>query len=71
MSWILDDMERILTSCYEQEKERLKNEIERAYLDKEIERMYERLAKSGRDTATVSYKLASLKRRSYKKEDET
>ena len=71
VSWILDDMERILSSCYEQEKERLKNEIERAYLDKEIERMYERLAKSGRDTATVSYKLASLKRRSHKREDET
>ena len=29
--------------------------------DKEIERMYNRLAKSGQDTAAVSYKLKSLK----------
>ena len=57
------------TNGTEQENKALDEEIETAYLEKEIERMYERLAKSGRDTATVSYKLASLKRRSHKRED--
>ena len=53
-----------------QQKLKLKNDIERAYLNKEIERMYERLAKSGRDTATVSYKLSSLKRRSHRRAED-
>ena len=39
----------------------LANEIERAYLEKEIERMYDRLAKTGRDTAVVSDKLTKLR----------
>ena len=43
------------------EKGILKDEIEQAYLEKEIARMYDRLAKSGRDTATVSEKLTKLK----------
>ena len=33
------------------------------YLEKEIERMYDRLAKSGRDTSVVSDKLTRLKLR--------
>lgn len=41
----------------------LQNEIETAYLEKEIERMYDRLAKTGRDTGVVSNKLAKLKKR--------
>ncbi len=41
----------------------LQNEVETAYLEKEIERMYERLAKTGRDTGVVSEKLAKLKQR--------
>lgn len=45
---------------------RLRRQIERAYLDKEIGRMYSRLAKSGQDTALISQKLSSLKRRSGK-----
>ena len=49
------------------EKQQLKTDIEIAYLNKEIERMYERLAKAGRDTATVSDKLNELKQR-YQKE---
>lgn len=69
-SWILDDMERVFNSKYQSEKEKLNNEIERAYLDKEIERMYERLAKSGRDTASVSYKLSALKKRSHTRKDD-
>jgi hypothetical protein len=47
----------------EEEKADLENDIETAYLEKEIERMYDRLAKTGRDTSVVSYKLARLKRR--------
>lgn len=46
-----------------EEKAVLDNEIETAYLEKEIERMYDRLAKTGRDTSVVSYKLSRLKRR--------
>ena len=45
------------------EKSALDNDIETAYLEKEIERMYDRLAKTGRDTSVVSYKLSRLKRR--------
>lgn len=66
VAWILDDIERTFTSGNADGQEKLADEIERAYLDKEIERMYERLAKSGRDTASVSYKLTSLKKRSNK-----
>ena len=46
-----------------EEKAALDNEIETAYLEKEIERMYDRLANTGRDTSVVSYKLSRLKRR--------
>lgn len=45
------------------EKAALNSDIETAYLEKEIERMYDRLAKTGRDTSVVSYKLSRLKRR--------
>ena len=37
--------------------------IETAFLNSEIEKMYGRLEKTGRDIADVSHKLASLKRR--------
>ncbi len=47
----------------DEEKTALDNDIETAYLEKEIERMYDRLAKTGRDTSVVSYKLSRLKRR--------
>lgn len=47
----------------DEEKNTLENDIETAYLEKEIERMYDRLAKTGRDTSVVSYKLSRLKRR--------
>ena len=67
ISWILDDKDRILQNGEKETREKLMNKIETAYLNKEIERMYNRLAKSGRDTATVSYKLSSLKKRSHKK----
>ena len=38
----------------------LQNEIHTAYLEKEIEKMYDRLAQTGRDTGVVSEKLAEL-----------
>lgn len=47
----------------ESEKAALESDMETAYLEKEIERMYDRLAKTGRDTSVVSYKLSRLKRR--------
>ncbi len=47
----------------EEEKALLESDMETAYLEKEIERMYDRLAKTGRDTSVVSYKLSRLKRR--------
>ena len=60
---ILEQMEQINNSGTEEEKTALANEIEQAYLEKEIERMYDRLAKTGRDTAVVSDKLTRLKKR--------
>lgn len=50
----------------DEDKAILESDIETAYLEKEIERMYDRLAKTGRDTSVVSYKLARLKRRQNK-----
>lgn len=47
----------------DEEKATLESDMETAYLEKEIERMYDRLAKTGRDTSVVSYKLARLKKR--------
>ena len=43
--------------------------IEKAYLHKEIERMYGRLERTGHDTAVVSEKLAQLKNRRKKDGD--
>lgn len=64
---ILDYWTEIHQNGLSVEKQQLKTDIETAYLNKEIERMYERLAKAGRDTATVSDKLNELKKR-YQKE---
>lgn len=56
-------MRQINTSGTYQERTVLRNEIETAYLEKEISRMYDRLAKTGRDTGNVSEKLTKLKKR--------
>lgn len=56
-------IEKIRASGTEEEKRDLEDNIEKAYLEKEIERMYERLAKTGRDTSIVSDKLTGLKNR--------
>jgi len=61
-----DICDRITNNSYHgtsEERQELANDIERAYLEKEIERMYDRLAKTGRDTAVVSDKLSALKKR--------
>ncbi len=61
-----DICDRITNNSYHgtsEERQELANDIERAYLEKEIERMYDRLAKTGRDTAIVSDKLSVLKKR--------
>ena len=66
---IIAEMENISFHGNAEERQEQANEIERAYLEKEIERMYDRLAKTGRDTSVVSDKLCSLKKR--KKENQT
>jgi hypothetical protein len=57
------EIQQIRTSGTLEERQVLAAEIETAYLEKEIERMYNRLAKSGRDTSVVSDKLTRLKLR--------
>ncbi len=64
---IMAEMDRINTQGTEEEKSNLSEEIDQAYLEKEIERMYERLAKTGRDTSIVSDKLTALKLRRQRK----
>ena len=63
---ILEEIENIRTNGSEQENKALDEEIETAYLEKEIERMYDRLAKAGKDTAIISDKLTRLKARKQK-----
>ena len=60
---IMMHVERINEQGDEQDKQFLQNEIETAYLEKEIERMYERLVHNGQDIGTVSEKLSKLKNR--------
>ncbi len=60
---IIAAMESVSKSGTAEERIELANEIEKAYLEKEIERMYDRLAKTGRDTSNVSEKLTRLKQR--------
>lgn len=58
---LIDEMHEIENNGTAEQKKALRDEIEKAYLEKEIQRMYERLAKTGRDTAVVSDKLTKLK----------
>lgn len=60
---VIAEMERISYHGSAEDRQELANEIELAYLEKEIERMYDRLAKTGRDTSCVSEKLTKLKKR--------
>ena len=59
----LERIDRITEEGSEKEKQFLQSEMETAYLEREIEKMYERLAQTGRDTGVVSDKLAKLKKR--------
>lgn len=63
---IIAEMEDIRQNGSEQQKLELDAQIEQAYLEKEIERMYERLARTGRNTSIVSEKLTKLKKRKTK-----
>ncbi len=58
---ILSSMDKIRTDGSVKEAEALAHRVEKAYLRKEIDRMYGRLEKTGRDTAVVSEKLSGLK----------
>ena len=60
---IYEQMKEINAHGNVEAESELANEIEQAYLEKEIERMYDRLAKTGRDTSIVSDKLTNLKKR--------
>ncbi|MBE6450426.1 MAG: hypothetical protein E7016_00490 [Alphaproteobacteria bacterium] len=63
---IFAQIENVRINGTVQEKQTLDDEIETAYLEKEIERMYDRLAKTGKDTSVVSDKLTRLKLRKKK-----
>ncbi len=65
---IIAEMENTSLHGTAEERQRMADEVEQAYLEKEIERMYDRLAKTGRDTSVVSDKLSSLKKRIKAKE---
>lgn len=60
---VLREKDAILKGSNIEAKKQLQQDIETAYLNKEIARMYDRLAKAGRDTALVSHKLSQLKER--------
>ena len=60
---LIENIEKISLTGTAEDRQDLANEIELAYLEKEIERMYDRLAKTGRDTSIVSEKLTNLKHR--------
>ena len=63
---ILIDMQKILQGNDTSLKQKLLDEIEKRYLDKEIERMYNRLEKTGTDTAVIHEKLTHLRERTKK-----
>jgi len=60
---IIAEMENTSLHGTAEERQHMADEVEQAYLEKEIERMYDRLAKTGRDTSVVSDKLSNLKKR--------
>lgn len=59
----LKHMNMFLQNGSDEDKQFMENEIETAYLEHEILKMYDRLATTGRDTGKVSEKLAELKNR--------
>lgn len=59
----LAQVNQIISNGSEADRQFLQSEIENAYLEREIEKMYDRLVQAGRDTGKVSDKLAYLKKR--------
>lgn len=59
----LAEVQRIEKNGTLEERNILISDIETAYLEREIEKMYARLVVSGRDTGMISDKLAQLKKR--------
>lgn len=60
---LYEQMSNIKKHGSKEEKKLLQSDIETAYLEREIEKMYGRLAVAGRDTGLVSEKLTKLKKR--------
>ena len=56
-------MQRFSEQGADEDRKFLQDEIETAYLEKEISRMYDRLARTGIDSGAVSEKLLKLKKR--------
>ena len=56
-------IETFMQEGSEEDRQFMQNEIETAYLEHEILKMYDRLAKAGMDTGKVSEKLSELKNR--------
>lgn len=59
----LKHIETFMQQGSEEDRQFMQNEIETAYLEHEILKMYDRLAKTGQDTGKVSEKLSELKNR--------
>ena len=60
---IIEKIEKIRTSGTDDEKLQLDKEIEQAYLEKEINRMNERVEKTFKDTKLLIEKLVKLEQR--------
>lgn len=60
VSALLRNKDRVLKSAKLAAREALNRKIETAYLNKEIQRMYDRMATTSRDMALVSHKLDAL-----------
>ena len=63
VSTLLRNKDQLFKRAGLRAKQALARKIETAYLNKEIQRMYDRLATTSRDTALVSHKLDVLKER--------
>ena len=71
VEYVIEDMENALITGNQEKNQDIANEVEKAYLEKEISKMYERLVKVSKDTATVSEKLTKLKKRKKANQSET
>jgi len=63
VSTLIHNKDQVFKHARLEAKQALARKIETAYLNKEIKRMYDRLATTSRDTALVSHKLDSLRQR--------